>query len=125
MRKGEKTADLELKEKLAWGSKQFGAAAEEPSCWENKISGAKEMILGQRKSVQNHSASKEHPEKQESIPLAPRAASNGDAQTRERLFPSRRWSLSISYFRGNSGLGCSIPGDWQCLDGVLEPSPSV
>lgn len=125
MRKGEKTADLELKEKLAWGSKQFSAAAEEPSCWENKIPGAKEIILGQRKSVQKHSASKGHPEKEESIPLAPRAVSNGVAQTRERFFPSRRWSLSISYFRGNSGLGCSIPGDWQCLDGVLEPSPSV
>lgn len=66
MQKGEKTADLELKEKLARGSKQFGAAAEELSCWENKIPGAEEIILGQRKrSVQKHPASKEHPEKEE------------------------------------------------------------
>lgn len=47
-RKRGKKSHLELEEKSVWGSKQFGASAEQQSCWENKAHRAREIILGQR-----------------------------------------------------------------------------
>lgn len=44
-RGGEKAADVELEGKLVQGSKQLGASVEEPSCCENKIPRAKEIVL--------------------------------------------------------------------------------
>lgn len=62
--KGEKTADLELKRELVWAIKQFGASLEEPSCWENKTSGAKEIFLGQTKRKYTEAFSKQRTHRQ-------------------------------------------------------------